>query len=259
MVAKMQGKVALVTGAGSGIGRAAALAFANEGAKVIVNDIAIEGGKETVDLIKQAKGEATFVKADVTRAVEVKVMTNKAIEKYGRLDYAFNNAGVAGYMVGVVEYSEEDWDRVLSINLKSVWLCMKYEIPHMLKHGGAIVNASSTMGLVGGVLGHALNPAYVASKHGVVGLSKQAALEYATKRVRINAVCPGYTDTPMNKTAGEDKNAARDLRRRVNSIEPIRRMGTPEEVAGVVIWLCSDAASFVIGHAMPVDGGWTAY
>jgi NAD(P)-dependent dehydrogenase (short-subunit alcohol dehydrogenase family) len=241
----LDGKVALVTGAGSGIGRATALTFAREGAKVVVADIIAEGGEETVRMVKAAGGEALFVKTDVSKAAEVEALITKVVQTYGRLDCAFNNAGIEGVFVSTAECSEENWDRTLAINLKGVWLCMKYEIPQMLKQGGgAIVNTASVAGLVG----FAGLPAYVASKHGVAGLTKTAALEYAKAGIRVNAVCPGGISTPMTER----------LFKAVAALEPVGRMGKPEEIAEAVVWLCSDAASFVTGHAMAVDGGMVA-
>jgi len=242
MAGRLESKVALVTGGSSGIGRASALTFAREGAKVVVADVVVAGGEETVGMIKKAGGEALFVKADVSKAVEVEAMVNRAVEAYGRLDCAFNNAGIEGTLVSTVEYPEEDWDRVMAVNLKGVWLCMKYEIPQMLKQGGgAIVNTASALGLVGtGELS-----AYVASKHGVAGLTKTAALEYAQKGIRVNAVCPGVIHTPMVERliGGKAEYEAQVIR-----AEPVGRKGLPEEIAEAVVWLCSDAASFVTGH-----------
>ena len=252
MAELLKGKVALVTGGGSGIGRASALAFAREGARGVVADVVVEGGEETVGMIKKAGGEAIFVKADVAQAAEVEAMVNKAVETYGRLDCAYNNAGIAGTVVSTADYTEEDWDRVIAINLKGVWLCMKYEIPQMLKQGGgAIVNTSSTLGLVG--MGS--TSAYAASKHGVAGLTKTAALEYAQKGIRVNAVCPGVISTPMVERIISDNP---EFEAQVIGVEPVGRKGAPEEVAEAVVWLCSDAASFVTGHPMAVDGGWVA-
>jgi NAD(P)-dependent dehydrogenase (short-subunit alcohol dehydrogenase family) len=214
--------------------------------------VVVEGGKETVDLIKQAGGEALFVKADVSQAAEVEAMVNKAVETYGRLDCAFNNAGTEGAIAQTDEYTEENWERVIAINLKGVWLCMKHEIPQMLTHGsGAIVNTASALGLVG----ITKQPAYVASKHGVVGLTKTAALEYAKLGIRVNALCPGAINTPMLDRA---LSTQPQLAESVTSMEPVGRLGKPEEIAEAVVWLCSDAASFVTGHAMSVDGGWVA-
>ena len=249
MAGLVAGKVALVTGGGSGIGRASSQAFAREGAKVVVSDVVAEAGQETVQLIKDAGGEASFVAADVSQAAEVAALIKKCVDLYGRLDCAHNNAGIEGPGASTVEYSEEGWDRVIAINLTGVWLCMKYEIPAMLNTGGgAIVNTSS----VAGLLGFRGGSAYVASKHGVVGLTKTAALEYAKSGVRVNAVCPGAIDTPMmGRITGHKPQRAE----RMAASEPVGRMGRPEEIAEAVIWLCSDAASFVTGHAMSVDGG----
>ena len=250
MIHNMEGKVALVTGASSGIGRASALAFAQQGAKVIVNaDVNVKGGEETVHIIEEAGGQATFIKADVSVAAEVEAMVMKAIEIYGRLDYAHNNAGISPRSIALIDYTEEDWDRIVNINLKGMWLCMKYEIPQMLKQGkGAIVNTGSVGSL--GAIPNALG--YIVSKHGVLGLTKAAAVEYAKAGIRINAVCPGVIATPMiERNYGKESEAARMSQR------PIERLGTTEEIAEAVVWLCSDAASFVIGHAMVVDGGKT--
>src|SRR5713101_5871674 len=248
MAGWLAGKVALVTGAGSGIGRASALAFSREGAKVIVADVVVEGGEETVSMIKKTGGEALFVRADVSKATEVATLISTAVATYGRLDCAHNNAGIEGAAATTVECTEESWDHIITINLKGVWLCMKYEIPQMLKQGaGAIVNTSSGAGLIG----LPRSGAYVASKHGVVGLTKTAALEYAKAGIRVNAVCPGVIDTPMVQRIPE-------LIEAFTAAEPIGRLGKPEEIAEAVVWLCSDAASFVTGHAMAVDGGYVA-
>jgi NAD(P)-dependent dehydrogenase (short-subunit alcohol dehydrogenase family) len=248
----MKGKVALVTGASSGIGRATALAFAREGARVVVSDVQIDGGEETVRLILDAGGEAVFVHANVADAAEVEAMVRRAVEVFGRLDYAFNNAGIEGLTAPTAECTEENWDRVIDINLKGVWLCMRFEIPEMLRQGGgAIVNCSSVAGLVGfpGI------PAYSASKHAILGLTRTAALEYAQQGLRVNAVCPGVIRTAMvERFTHQDPQAEAQLVAR----EPVGRMGTPEEIAGAVLWLCSDAASFVTGHALAVDGGFVS-
>lgn len=247
------GKVALVTGAASGIGRATALAFAARGAKVVVSDIDSGGGEGTVRQIEEAGGDAVFVKADVSQAADVAAMIDTAIETYGRLDVAYNNAGIIGAMGMTADSTEANWDHVIDVNLKSVYLCMKAEIPHMLAvGGGAIVNCASIAGLVG----YPMLPAYAASKHGVIGLTKTAALEYATSGIRINAVCPGAVDTPIAQHSGGSPAAMSD--EMIRQIEPIGRIGQPEEIAAAVVWLCSPEASFVIGEAMAVDGGWVA-
>jgi NAD(P)-dependent dehydrogenase (short-subunit alcohol dehydrogenase family) len=246
---RFEGKVALVTGGGSGIGRATSLAFANEGAKVVIDDINVEGGEETLRLIKSTGGEAIFVKADVSKGAEVEAMVEKTIDTYGRLDCAFNNAGIGEPLKRVAKTTEDNWDRVMATNLKGVYLCMKYEVPHMLKQKkGAIVNTSSLAGLKG-LSGQA---AYVASKHGVVGLTKSAAVEYATLGIRINAICPGVIDTPLIAPNMKDRP---HVEKGYIDMEPIGRLGKPEEIASAVLWLCSDEASFVVGSVFSVDGG----
>jgi NAD(P)-dependent dehydrogenase (short-subunit alcohol dehydrogenase family) len=252
MTGEFSGKVALVTGAGSGIGRASAQAFAHAGASVVVADVVIEGGEETVQLIKMAGGEASFIQADVSKASEVETLVRHTVEAYGRLDYAHNNAGIEGAAAGTVDHPEDVWDHVIAINLKGVWLCMKYEIPEMLKQGGgAIVNTASVAGLIGS----AGTVAYTASKHGVVGLTRAAALEFAKQGIRVNAVCPGVIRTPMLERV---MTLDSSIEARLISVEPVGRLAAPEEVAQAVIWLCSNASSFVTGVPMPVDGGWTA-
>ncbi|MET0164169.1 MAG: SDR family oxidoreductase [Vicinamibacterales bacterium] len=254
MTGTFAGKVALVTGASTGIGRASAIAFAREGAKVVVSDVNAEGGEATARLLRDSGGEAVFVKADVSAASEVEALVRKAVAAYGRLDYAFNNAGIAGTIGAFThEYPDESWDRVIGINLKGVWLCMRYEIPQMLKQGGgAIVNTASIWGLVGAPGASA----YVASKHGVVGLTRAAALEYAPKGIRINAVNPGTIRTPILDPFIA---AIPEFESMMTARHPIGRIGMPEEVAEAVVWLCSDAASFVVGQNLPVDGGYTAH
>jgi NAD(P)-dependent dehydrogenase (short-subunit alcohol dehydrogenase family) len=245
------GKVAFVTGAANGIGRAAALAFAREGAGVVVADISEPGSQETVRLIEGLGGRAVAVRCDVTQTEDVKAALDKTIETFGRLDFAFNNAGSEQPVTATADLTEEEWDRIVTINLRSVFLCMKHEIPLLLKQGGgAIVNTSSGAG-VKGFKGQA---AYAAAKHGVVGLTKSAALDYAPRNVRINAVCPGIIDTPMMDRFTGGTAAGRE---RVIAQEPVGRMGRPEEIADAVVWLCSDAAAFVVGHAMVIDGGQT--
>lgn len=249
MAPQLNGKVALVTGAGSGIGRASALAFARLGAKVVVADIATEAGEETAALARAQNTDALYVRADVAQRGDVENMIRAAVETYGRLDFAHNNAGVSGQQAPMAEYPEETWDRVIGINLKGVWLCMKYELQQMLKQGGgAIVNTSSVAGLRGsqGVA------AYVASKHGIVGLTRAAALEYARSNIRVNAVAPGTIHTAMiDRFTGNDE---RVLQQFAES-EPVGRLGTPQEVAEAVIWLCSDSSSFITGTVLSVDGG----
>lgn len=252
MAGVVAGKVALVTGASSGIGRATALAFAREGAKVVVADVTVEGGEETVAQVEKAGGEAIFVKTDVSKAVEVEALVAKTVATYGRLDCAHNNAGIAGNAKTIVADTEDNWDRILAINLKGVWLCMKYEIAHMLKQGGgAIVNTASGAGLIGVRRGGA----YVASKHGVVGLTKTAALEYAKAGIRVNCVCPGPIDTPMLQGIGGSNQVVIE---RMVAAQPGGRLGKSAEIAEAAVWLCSDAASFITGLPTPVDGGYTA-
>jgi len=253
MAGTLAGKVALVTGGSTGIGKASSLAFGREGAKLVVSDVNVNGGEETVRLVRDNGGEAIFVKADVSRPGEVEALINRAVATYGRLDCAFNNAGIAGAIGSSThEYPDESWERVIGINLKGVWLCMKHEIPQMLKQGGgAIVNTASIWGLVGAQGASA----YVASKHGVVGLTRAAALEYAPQGIRINAVNPGTIRTPILDPFIA---AIPDFESIMTARHPIGRIGMPEEVAEAVVWLCSDAASFIIGQNLPVDGGYTA-
>ncbi|HZP46021.1 MAG TPA: glucose 1-dehydrogenase [Candidatus Binataceae bacterium] len=252
MPGALEGKVALITGGGSGIGRATALRVAREGARVMIGDYVPEGALKTVAMIREAGGTAECVAADVAVAKQVEALVAKTVESFGRLDYAFNNAGIEGTMADTAGYPEDSFDRVIAINLKAVWLCMKYEIPEMLRlGGGAIVNTASTLGLVA-LAGTA---AYTAAKHGVVGLTKTAALEYAQKNIRVNCVCPGFIRTAMVERA-LDKNMVGE--NQMVAIEPVGRLGKPEEIAEGVCWLFSDAASFVTGHSMVIDGGWTA-
>lgn len=249
MTQELSGKTTLVTGAGSGIGRATAQAFALAGARVVVADLDPQGGAETVELIAGAGGEALFVQADVTQAAQVEALVGQAVKAYGGLDCAFNNAGIGGTGASTAEYAEEDWDRLMAVNLKGVWLCLKYELRQMLRQGGgSVVNNASVWGMAG--LENAA--AYTASKHGVVGLTKVAALENATTGIRVNAVCPGFTRTPLIEQLLIDRP---QMEAEIMARQPIGRLGTPEEVAAVVIWLCSPASSFVTGQALGVDGG----
>jgi NAD(P)-dependent dehydrogenase (short-subunit alcohol dehydrogenase family) len=248
----LQGKVALVTGGGSGIGRATSIRLAKEGAKIMIADYVPEGAEKTVKMIKEAGGEANCIAVDVSVTKQVEMMVSKTIETYGRLDCAHNNAGIEGKFADTTECTEENWDRVIAIDLKAVWLCMKYEIPQMLKQGGgAIVNTAS----IAGLLGFNGAPAYVAAKHGVVGLTRTAALEYAQKNIRVNCVCPGVIRTPMVERAIDGGGLTEAD---VIMSEPVGRMGKPEEIAEGVLWLLSDASSFVTGHPLTIDGGWVA-
>ena len=244
-----EGKVALVTGGGSGIGRATALKFGALGAKVVAADINEASAQATAQEIIELGGEAAAVEVDVANGKSVEAMVAFTVEKFGQLDCAFNNAGIEGEGGTVVDCTEENWARTIAIDLTGVWLCLKYEIPAMLAAGaGTIVNTASVAGLAGtpGL------PAYGAAKHGVVGLTKGAAKEYASRGIRINAVCPGVIETPMVDRLASHMEGTREA---FNKMHPIGRTGQPEEIAEAVIWLCSPAASFVTGHAMPVDGG----
>jgi len=252
MAGRVEGKVALITGGSSGIGRATALLFGREGAKVAVADYNAEGGEQTVKAIKDAGGVASFHAVDVASPQEVEGLIRKVVDTYGRLDSAFNNAGIEGQMALTPDCTIENWNRVIAIDLTSVFLCMKYEIQQMLKNGGgSIVNTAS----VAGLQGLAAAPAYVAAKHGVAGLTKTAALEFAQKGIRVNAVCPGFIHTPMVDRV-LDKGVFSE--EQIFAAEPMHRMGKPEEIAEAVLWLCSDASSFVTGLPMPVDGGYVA-
>ena len=254
MAGQLDGKTALVTGGGSGIGRSTSLAYAREGARVVVADMNVEGGEETVQMIVEAGGQAILVHADVSDPAGTQLMVDRAVEAYGSLDCAFNNAGISGGRQRrlTADYEEEDFDRVIRINLKGVWLSMKAEIPQMLKQGGgAIVNTASIMGLIA----NTGSVAYMAAKHGVNGLTKAAALEYAQDGIRVNSVCPGYINTPLLRPLLDNY---ADMEQTIISRHPVGRLGEPEEIAEAVLWLSSPAASFVTGHTMAVDGGYVA-
>lgn len=255
MAGMLEGKFSLVTGAGGGIGRASALAFAREGARVAVADIDTEAAAETATMIEKAGGKALALSGDVSRDIEMKAIVERVVEAFGGLDCAFNNAGISGYQIEAAglktaQWSEASFDRMIAVNLKGVWLAMRHQIPVMEKAGGgAIVNTAS----IGGLVGLPTSCAYVAAKHGVVGLTQTAALEYAGSKIRINAVCPGYIRTRMTEDTMRRRGAD------VLASTPFGRMGEPEEIAEMVLWLASDRASYVTGAAFNVDGGWMAH
>ena len=252
MAKELEGKIGLVTGGTSGIGRDTAILFATSGAKVVVSGRREKEGEETVKLIRDAGDDGVFVKADVSQATDVEALIRKVVERFGRLDIAFNNAGIEGVWVPIVRQSEEDWDRTIAVNLKGVWLCLKYEIRQMLiqSGGGAIVNMASVTGLTGS----AGAAAYSASKHGVIGLTKSAALENAKSGIRINAVCPAVIETSM----ADRLFSAPKVNEYVLGCHPIGRFGKPAEIAEAVLWMCSDRASFMTGQSLVLDGGFLA-
>jgi len=252
MTTELRDKVGIVTGGTSGIGRDAAVLFAKAGAKVVVAGRREAEGKETIDLVRAAGGEGLFVRTDVSKAADVHALVQKTVEKFGRLDIAFNNAGIEGNWMPIAEQSEEDWDRTIDINLKSVWLSLKYQIRQMLKQGGggAIVNMASVAGLIGS----AGAATYCASKHGVMGLTKAAALENARSGIRVNVVCPAVIETPM----GERLFGEPEFKKFALGLHPIGRFGSPMEVAQAVLWMCSDRASFMTGQSLVLDGGFLA-
>ncbi|MGK7905136.1 MAG: SDR family oxidoreductase [Hormoscilla sp.] len=247
---EFENKVAVVTGGSSGIGRETAIAFAELGAKVVIASRRQKESEETVKLVQEAGSEAIFVQTDVSQALSVENLISQAVETYGRIDYAFNNAGTEGIVGPGIEQSESTWNHIIDINLKGTWLSMKYQIPQMLKQGGGvIVNNSSIAGLIG--LSNL--SIYSASKHGIIGLTKSLALEHAKANIRINAVCPGVIQTDMTDRGFSDE----EIKAKMVAAHPIGRIGRSEEVAKAVIWLCSDAASFITGHSLPIDGGYT--
>jgi len=248
----LSGQVALVTGAANGIGRATAQAFAQQGVKVVVSDVDAKGGEATVELIRAAGGDATFIRCDVTRDAEVKALVEGTVAAYGRLDYAFNNAGIEIEKGKLADGEESEFDAIMGVNVKGVWLCMKHQIPVMLEQGGgAIVNTASVAGL-----GAAPKMSiYAASKHAVIGLTKSAAIEYAKKKIRVNAVCPAVIDTDMFRRAYEADPKKAEF---AAAMHPVGRVGRVEEIASAVLYLCSDHAGFTTGIALPVDGGATA-
>ena len=251
-MASFEDTTAVVTGAGSGIGRTTAVQFADRGADVVVADVDVEGGEGTVSRVEDAGGDAVFVETDVTDPNEAEAMVDTAVEEYGRLDYAFNNAGIGGEQAEVAEYPPEQWRAVIDVNLVGVFNCMRAEIRRMTRQdaGGAVVNNASVLGKVG----FETSSGYVAAKHGVLGLTKTAALENAEVGVRVNAVCPGFIETPLLEAGGITTDP--EIRADIEGRHAMNRLGTPEEVAGAVLWLCSDEASFVTGESLDIEGGY---
>ena len=253
MTRTLEGSVVIITGGAAGIGKAAAIAFAENGARIALSDVKKDRGEEVAQLIEKRGGKTIFVAGDTSKASDVEKLVGAAVRAFGRIDCAFNNAGIEGKLGSTVDCTEENFDRTIAVNLKGIWLCMRQEIQQMMKqgNGGAIVNTSSVAGLVG----FPNLPAYVASKHGVLGLTKTAALEYAKAGIRVNAICPGVIHTEMiDRLTGKDAKAEKQF----TDLEPVGRMGTPEEIAAAAVWLCSKSASFVTGHSMAVDGGFVA-
>lgn len=250
MTKDMNGEVALVTGCGSGIGRAIALEFAAHGAHLILGDIDEAGVEETARLVRATGREAFVLRTDVTRSSDVQALVTQGVQRFGRLSFAINNAGIEGdVMVPLADYAEETWNKVVAVNLSGVFLCMKHQLPHLVQSRGAVVNIASVAGLAGGPMG----AAYHASKHGVVGLTRAAAIEYARQGVRVNAIAPGVIQTAMTeRSLPQDPRAAK----RIRAQHPLGHFGTPEDVARAALWLCTPGAAFTTGHTLPVDGGY---
>ncbi|MBI3246677.1 MAG: SDR family oxidoreductase [Deltaproteobacteria bacterium] len=247
---RLKGKVALITGGGSGIGRATCLLFAREGATVVVADYVAEGGHETVRQIKATGGEAAFVQADVSKSADVQNMIATAAKTYGRVDVLFNNAGIEGPSTKIANYKEDDWDRVIAIDLTSVYLGMKYVIPKMIEQGGGVIISTAS---VAGLVGFPGSGAYAAAKAGVINMTRMVALEYADKNIRVNCICPGIIDTPM-----VDRVVGGRPKERVIKAEPIGRLGKPEDIANAALFLASDESSFATGAPFVIDGGYVA-
>ena len=248
----LEDRVALITGAASGIGRATSVLFAEEGATLVLADVDDDGAAETARLVREHCAEPLHVRCDVSDATAVEALVALAVERFGRLDCAFNNAGIGGASAPLAEYDVEDWNRVLAVNLTGVFLCMRCELRQMARQGsGAIVNTASVVGLMG--YGHLA--AYAAAKHGVVGLTRTAAIEYAGRGIRVNAVCPGWTETPMVMQDGPRPASDPGVYRAIAGMAPMKRLASAAEIAQAVAWLCSDAASFITGHPLVVDGG----
>jgi NAD(P)-dependent dehydrogenase (short-subunit alcohol dehydrogenase family) len=252
MTRLLEGKVALITGAGSGIGRATSLLFAEKGAKLVLADVDVGGNEETARLVAERGGEALSVRCDVTDSAQVRALVAAGVERFGALDCAFNNAGIGGASAALADYDEQAWNQVIAVNLTGVFLCMQSELRQMVQQGGgAIVNAASLVG----VMGYQYLAGYAAAKHGVVGLTRTAALEYATHGIRVNAVCPGWIETPMVMDEGPAPASDPEVYAAIAGMAPMKRLGMPIEIAQAVAWLCSDEASFVTGHPLIVDGG----